>query len=73
MSTAPTIQLQRRQQPLGVQAQIVRLALLAPAQVMGRMLGAQLFQVQRDPHAVCRGGTPVAMQDHVTLSLSEPA
>jgi hypothetical protein len=23
--------------------------------VMERMLGAQLLQVQRDPHAVCRG------------------
>ena len=49
---APTIQLQRGQQPLGVQAQILGLALLVPAQVMERMLGAQLLQVQRDPHAV---------------------
>src|SRR5690349_13306256 len=36
---------------------------------MERMLDAQLLQVQRDPHAVCRGGTPVAMQDHAPLSL----
>ena len=63
----PGIVLQRRNEPLRIDREIGRGALLALAEMVRQVLSRERLEIERDPDPVCRGTAEIAMQLHRNL------